>query len=82
MARIGAIHVGIIDIDRKLLAAALRVLTGRLDGRRTAIEDVDFLREHAISREMDYELEDLACSIVQRLTYANRLPKQSVMPAG
>jgi len=59
-------------MDRELLAAALRVLTDRLDNRRVAAEDVDLLRMHAIFRERDYELQDLAVarSIVQRLLTA------------
>jgi hypothetical protein len=55
-------------MDRELLAAALRVLTLRLDGRRMESEDVDLLRAHAILRERDYEPDDLACRIIQRIS--------------
>ena len=70
-------------MDRKqLLAASLRVLTGRLDGRRPALVDIDLLRRSATQAERDYDLEDLACSIIQRITHAVRLARQSAIPEG
>ena len=65
-------------MDRELFAAALRVLTSSLDGRRPATADVDLLRASPILPERDYGAEQLACSIIQRVTVERRMERLRV----
>jgi hypothetical protein len=49
------------------MLAALRILTGVSYGRRTDSSEIDLARRHALPRERDLDLDDLARRIVRRL---------------
>jgi hypothetical protein len=54
-------------MDRPLLLAALRVLSGLMAaGRRPTVADIDLLRHNALPEENDLELDDLARRIARR----------------
>jgi hypothetical protein len=59
--------VKLAHMDRPLMLAALRVLTGVSYGRRIESSDIDLVRRHALPRERDLDLDDLARRIVRRL---------------
>jgi hypothetical protein len=54
-------------MDRKLLAAALRVLRASCSGSQIAEEDLLLVRQNALAAERDLENKDLAISIVWRV---------------
>jgi hypothetical protein len=56
-----------LGMDRPLLLAALRVLSGVTSaGPRPAAADVDLLKSNALPEERDIQLDDLARSIAHR----------------
>ena len=59
-------------MDRRILAAALRVLTSSYNGKQAAKEDVDLRLMSALSDELTYEPDDLARGIVQRILHQRK----------
>jgi hypothetical protein len=61
-------------MDRQLVLSALRVLSSLASGTRAAMSDVDLVKKSALPGERDYDLDDLARSIVWR---SLAMPKQA-----
>jgi hypothetical protein len=54
-------------MDRPLMLAALRVLTGVCNGGSVQASDIDLIRSRALPRERNLALDDMARRLVWRL---------------